>query len=316
MFDVIGIGSPAVDYFFKTDRKYLSELNLKPEDDYLFSQKNINPKEIFKNLELITKSAGGISSNTLAVLAQLGLKTSYFGTVGIDDEGKRWLRMLNKVDMSHTLRKGKMSYCVCLLTTGGKYRTFLSQVNPYENDFLKKSDMKYLNGTRYMHIGPLIKNPQIGLKETIKLLKVVKTPKISFSPSIHYTQFGYKKLLPILKKTEIIFLNQKEMKYLMNMGVKSGSRKLIKTGPRIVICTMAEEGSIITSQEGQFEYSRVNTPNLLDTTGAGDAYAAGFLYGLIKGKSLQWSARNASIIASKSISDFGLNWLGKNGLRV
>lgn len=314
MFDVISVGSPAVDYFFKTNNAFLAKLNLKPEDDFLFQDKKIEPQYIFNNLNTIAKSAGGISSNTAFALSTLGAKTSYVGVIGTDNDGDYWISKIKGVDTSHVIRKGKMSVCFCLLTNKGKSRTFLSQVNEFENDFFNKADTKFLNDTKIIHIGPLIKNAKEGIKSTIDLLKQIKNPKISFSPSIFYTSKGCKPILPILERTHILFLNVRELKYLIDENPQTGSKKILEFGPKIVVCTMADKGSLITTQDRQFKISRINTKKIVDTTGAGDSYAAGFLYGLLKNKSLEWSAKYASEIASKSLGNYGLSWYHKDGL--
>ena len=307
--DVIGIGSAFVDYFFQTDEEFLKRYNLKPEDDFLFQEKKISPNLIFKKLKPITKSPGGIAVNTIATLAKLGINVGYYGVIGNDDNSDFWLENIGRVDTPKVIRRGKMSICTCLLTHHGKKRTFLSQVNPADFDFLKNIDFGYLNGAKFIHFGPLILNSRKGIVFTQKLIEKITKPKISFSPSILYIAEGWENLLPIFKKTYILFVNQKEMKYLTHQNPKSGSKKLLKYGPKIVVCTLAEKGALITTSKGQFHFSRVDVENIVDTTGAGDAFAAGFLYGLIKNKSLKWSANFANQIAAKSLSDFGLHWL-------
>lgn len=313
MFDVIGIGSPAVDYFFETDNTFLHKLKLKPEDDFLFTEKNIKPTEIFDNLNLIAKSPGGIVTNTLEVLSTFGCKTSYFATIGSDQEGEYWLKNIKGINKKNIFIKGKMTKCICLLTNNGKSRTFLSDVNENEIDFMKKIKNDQLNNAKIIHIGPLISEPEKGIELTLKLMARIKEPLISFSPSIYYTKYGASKLEKVIKKTDIIFVNSKELRYLIGKNPKEGSKYLVRMGTKIVVCTLAEKGSLVTTKDMQFNYSRVNTKKIIDTTGAGDSYAAGFLYGLLKNKSLEWSARNASVVASNSLSDYGLNWIKKNG---
>lgn len=315
MADVIGIGSPALDLFFKTDGKFLKKLNLKPEDDYLFEDKNISPDLILKNLTQISQSPGGIAINTLATLGKLGVHASFVGVIGTDKNAEFWMKSIKGIDMSFVKKLGKMSRCFCLLTNKGKNRTFLSDVNKHENDFLSSIDQKNLNSAKIVHIGPLIKNDKEGLKATIDIVKKINGPKISFSPSIFYTKNGYKPLIPILNKTHILFINKKELKYLAGVDQKMASKKLLEFGPKIVVCTMADEGSLVTTKEKQFEVPRINAKNIIDTTGAGDAYAAGFLYGLLNNKTLEWSAKLASLTAAKSLTDYGLNWLKKYDFR-
>lgn len=307
--DVIGIGSAFVDYFFQTDEIFLKKYNLKPEDDFLFSQKKISPSTIFKKLKLVTKSPGGIAVNTLTALAKLKVKVGYCGTIGSDKDSDFWQKNIGNIDLSKVKRVGKMSTCACLLTSHGKKRTFLSQVNPADFDFLKNIDLDYLNSAKFIHLGPLILNSKKGIVIAQRLLEKITNPKISFSPSILYIAERRRELDKILAKTYVLFLNQKEMKYLTNQKPEHGSRQLLKYGPKIVVCTLAEKGALITTTKGQFHSPRVDVKKIIDTTGAGDAFAAGFLFGLLQSKSLKWSANFANRLAAKSLTDFGLQWL-------
>src|SRR3989344_5339109 len=135
--DVIGIGSAFVDYFIKTDEAFLKKLGLKPEDDFLFKEKKISKNDIFDKLKVLTKSPGGISVNTIAALAKLNIKVGYCGVIGKDINGDFWTKNIGNIDLSRIKRVGKTSICACLLTSQGKKRTFLSEVNPTDFDFLK-----------------------------------------------------------------------------------------------------------------------------------------------------------------------------------
>lgn len=311
MVDVIGIGSPALDIFFNTDNNFLKELNLKPEDDFLITEKKLKPTNITSRLKPVSQSPGGIAVNTLAVLSNLGIKTAYLGVVGKDKIGANWLKTIQNVETSRVLRLGKTSICFCLLTDNGKKRTFLSIINNHENDFLKNINYKFLNTAKFVHIGPLIKNRTEGIKETINLVSKIKSPKISFSPGIFYTSQGLQKLKPILKKTYILFINLKEIKSLISKDPKIASGLLLEFGPKIIVLTMADKGSFIATKNEQFRVKRENAEKIVDATGAGDSYAAGFLYGLLMNKSLEWSAKFASKLAAKSLSDYGINWIKK-----
>ena len=130
MYDVIGIGSTFVDYFFDVDENILRIYNLKPEDDFLFKDTNIPPKDIFEKLPILSKSPGGICLNTIAVLRALNTNVSYYGVIGKNEDGKYFLNNLKKVDTTHSIKSGRMSRCACLLSQNRKHRTFLSEVNP------------------------------------------------------------------------------------------------------------------------------------------------------------------------------------------
>lgn len=309
MADVVGIGSTFIDYFFETDKNFLAKYDLKPEDDYLFNDKKLTRQQIFSKLKPLAKSPGGIAANTIAVLAHLDVKAGFVGVIGTDTEGNFWINNIKGVDKSQTLRIGKTSICACLLTNQGKNHTFLSKVNSQENLFFKRTDVSYFNNYKIIHIGPLISKPKEGIKQTFNLLKKIEGPMISFSPGIIYIAQGKDLLVPIFKKTDILFLNNKEMKYLMGGLPKNSSKKLLSYGIKIVVCTLGDKGAIVTTQSQQFYIPRINVPNIIDTTGAGDSFAAGFLFGILNKKDLKWSGDFASKTAAKSLQSFGLKWL-------
>ncbi len=309
MLDVIGIGSCFVDYFFDVDKKTLDKYNLKPEDDFLFKDITISPKDIFEKLSILRKSPGGISLNTIAVLGALNMHVAYYGVVGSDKDGDYFIEKLNKVDKSYLIRSGNMSRCTCLLSHSRKYRTFLSEVNPRDNDFFKNINYDFLNTSKFIYVGPFLADPKKNLKKLEKIFVKINKPLIGFSPSILYINLGFKALLPLIKKTYILFLNKQEIKKLVNKNAKDGSKYLLKYGPKIIVCTMGKEGAIVTTSKEQIFQKGKKIENVVDTTGAGDSFAAGFLCGLIKEKSLNWSLSYANKIASRSVSDFGLSWL-------
>lgn len=311
MFDVIGIGSVFVDYFFDIDGKTLKKYRLKPEDDFLFQDVRVTPGDILKELPYFGKNLGGNSLNTTVTLGALSKNVSYYGLVGKDEEGKYFIDNLNKVDKSHLIESGNTPRCMCLLSHRRKYRTFLSEVNKKDNTFFMNIDFNFLNKAKLIHVGPFALNPKKNIKELEKIFMKTKKPLISFSPGIMYINLKLKALQPLLKKTHILFLNRDEINALTNKDEKKGSKYLLEMGPKIVVCTMGKEGAIVTTEKKQFLTKAVRVKKIVDTTGAGDTFAAGFLYGLLNNKSLKWSAEFANKIASKCITDYGLRWLNK-----
>jgi len=312
MSHVVGIGTPAVDYFLQTDISFLEKINVKPEDDLLLSDIKLSLKDITSRLRLIAKSPGGITINTLAVLSKLKIKTAFLGTVGKDRQGGYLLNLLKDVDTTKVVRRGKTSNCFCLLTKSGRERTFLSTVNIHENEFFNNIDLNYLNSATFIHISPLITDRQEGINKTVKLVSKIEGPKISFSPGFFYASLGLRKLAPILKRTYILFINRRELKILIGGDPKIAIKKLLKLGPQIIVLTLSEEGSQILTKNKNFRVKASVVKKILDTTGAGDTYAAGFLYGLLKNKSLEWSAKFASQLAAQSLSDYGINSLNND----
>ncbi len=306
---VIGIGSTFVDYFFEADKKFLKDYKLKPEDDVFFEDKGITLNQILSKLTLLSKSPGGMSTNTTAVLSKLGEKAGFYGIVGQDENEKIWKEKLPNVDLSHVKTLGTTSVCACILTGKQKHRLFISSMNHADNLFFDNVDYLFLNSAKLIHVSPFLLDPEGTIPRVAALLEKIDKPQISFTPSLIYSWLGLKAIEPIIKNVDIIFFNTEELKALTNKSPKIGSKILLKCGPKIVVCTMGKKGVLITTQDMQFLTKTRPVKKIVDSTGAGDAFAAGFLFGILNKKTLQWSASFGNKVASNALTDYGLSWL-------
>lgn len=306
--EIIGLGSVFVDYFFKGNKGFLKKYHLSPEDDCLFKTKKTSLIEISRQLPLLNKSPGGMTPNTLAVLSKLGIKVAYNGVLGKDRNAAYWLKNIGNFQKK-VIKKGKTSACACILTDKGLKRAFLYNVNPADNDFFLKPQINWLNQAKIIYIGNLCLKPEKNIDNLIKLVQKLKKPMIAFSPSIVYGTLGIEKLKPILKKTKFLFINSNEVRLLTGETTSGGIKKLLSSGVKVVVCTLGSRGVRVITKKSNFYLPAKKVKEIIDTTGAGDAFSAGFLFGILKKKSLKWSASFANQIAVKSISDFGLSWL-------
>jgi len=113
-----------------------------------------------------------------------------------------------------------------------------------------------------------------------------------------------KALLPIINNTSIIFPTDREIELMTGKDYKSGARELRENGVAIVACKRGEKGSYILSKDEEFNMPTKRV-KVVDKTGAGDVYAAGFLAGLLSGRSLRDCASIATKAACLSITGYG-----------
>lgn len=317
MVDFIGIGSPFVDYFFEGNNSFLKLHKLKPEDDIVFKdRKKLTLKSLRESLPFLSQSTGGISINTTVVLATLKIHTGYYGDIGNDILGKSFKKSLKKIDLSHVTSHGAMSICACILTDNRKKRLFISQVNPLEQSFFENLDFSYLEQAKIIHISPFFHKPKVAIKNCSKMLEKLKKPKISFSPAMIYCAYGLSVLKPILMRTHILFVNSDEIRMLTKKTPKTGSKMLLSFGIETIVCTLGENGVLITNNKTQFIVSQKKVKKIIDSTGAGDSFAAGFLYGMLNGKTARESAVLGNKLALLALSDFGQHWLKTQNKKI
>ena len=263
---------------------------------------------------------GGSAANTIYGLAKLGLKTGFIGAVGDDAAGSLILDDFNSVGVDTSqisVKNGQASgSTICLSANDGKRSIY---VNPGANSLLQGNDINldYINNASLVHISSFAKPGQLELvKEVIAGIKPVV--KISFSPGELYASMGLEALSTVLKKTHLLFANRSEIETLSGKDIMTGAEMCIEKGCHTVIVTMGK-GEII-GNDGQktaicyirdadseyvIEPSSNDDINIVDSTGAGDAFAAGFLYGWLKGKKTRECALLGEIVAGFSMEKLG-----------
>jgi ribokinase len=300
--DVVGFGALNVDLIYEID---LASLGIEAGRERKGSYKELeNLLRALKNRgKLRSKSGGGSAANTIYALAKMGFSTGYVGKVGRDEEGNFLLRELigAGVDVSKIQQNEKSGLCIALSDRKGE-RTIL--VFPYANDELGYSevDLDYLNKAKFIHITSFLGDKPF---EAQKRVAKETRARISFNPGEPHMRRGIKELTSILEHTFILFSSQREIEMLTKKDYKKGTRALLEYGIKIAVCTLGKRGSYILSEREEELEVPAEKVEIMDATGAGDVYAAGFLAGLLKGFSLSKCASLGTKIACESIMGYG-----------
>ncbi|TET17984.1 MAG: carbohydrate kinase family protein [Dehalococcoidia bacterium] len=273
-----------------------------------------------------TKSSpGGSAANTIYGLAKLGVSTGFTGVVGDDAEGKILMQDFQKagVDTPQIRVKpgAKTGSVICLSDRLGRRSLYIT---PGANNLLTMDDLDltYINQARMLHLSSFADDRQF--KILLELMhRLDLSTKLSFAPGALYASKGLKALAPILTKTHILFINRDEIKQLTGEDITNGAENCLKQGCSIIVVTLGKGirlelgkgtshrtvtaiGYIRdTETEHAIQSSNQDIVSQADTTGAGDAFATGFLYGLLKGKGLKECGRLGDIVARFSITKLG-----------
>ena len=252
----------------------------------------------------IRESPGGSAANTIVGLARLGFSTGFIGAIGNDNEGKILLGDFKNsgVDTGGiSILNGRTGIIIGFIDAHGE-RTLYPY--PGVNSILDGAniDIEYAKNTEFLHLTSFVNETQFELQK--KLIHELPRVKISFSPGILYVRRGLEALMPIIKRSFVIFLNETEIREITGQDYEKGSRLLIEKGARIVAVTLGKEGCFVMDKEDSHHIPAYPT-KVVDTTGAGDAFATGFLYVLLKGGSILDAGKNGNRIASLCIQRIG-----------
>lgn len=246
------------------------------------------------------EAPGGSAANTIAHLASLGKKTGFVGAVGRDTEGERMLRDFRShgVDVSHVKSvAGRSGVIVGFVDNGGE-RTLYPNAGANNRLALTKKDVEFADSARLVHLSSFVSERQ--LREQFTLARGLSSKKISFAPGHLYSIKGVKKLSPILGKTRVLFLNEIELPGLAGCAGERALAKLFKTGVEVLVVTLGELGCLIATEDAVASVPARKT-KVVDATGAGDAFAAGFLSAMLDDKSLAACGRAGNTLAAKVI---------------
>jgi ribokinase len=262
-------------------------------------------------------SPGGSAANTIYGLARLGLKTGFVGAIGTDKSGKALVDDFKAIGVDSSqikVKKAETGSTTCISDKLGRRAIYVS---PGANNLLdqKDIDIAYLNNTQIVHMSSFADDKQLKIQvAAVKNLK--DSVKLSLAPGMIYVSKGLKALTPLIKKTFVVFMNHEEIERLTGMDLQAGVMELVKIGCRTIVITLGKgiykDGTgTVTAYiyDGSKEYeiisqtaSQKSTP---ETTGAGDAFAAGFLFGLLKGEKIHDCGLLGDITASFAIKKVG-----------
>ncbi len=261
----------------------------------------------FRNSEkyaiLTGKSGGGQSANTAVALARMGFKCGFIGKIGDDDFGDFLLESMEDVDKSHIKRGGKSGVCLCILDQSGERANV---VFPGSNDTLSinNSDIEYVRDSKVIYLTSFCS--ENVLKEQERLLENdLNKSIIAFDPGEIYSRLGIDKLIKILKRTKILFATDEELRLMTGKTYKDSIKQIIDLGPNIIVCKMGEQGSKIFTKELEITVPISRVEKVVDKTGAGDVYSAGFIAGLLLKLPLELCGRLASSASALSITGYG-----------
>jgi len=283
--DIIGFGALNVDKLYKVNMIAKEE-----EESFVIDFK---------------EASGGSAANTIVGLARLGLKTGYIGKVAEDREGELLLKDFRKenVDTGGIIisKRGRSGVVMGYIDRKGERALY---VDPGVNDWLefKEINLEYAGRAEFLHLTSFVgKKPFEAQK---KLVKTLSEAKISFDPGVLYARKSLTSLEPIVKRSFVMLPNENEIRLLTGKDYERASKTLIKEGVSVVAVKLGERGCYVTDGKER-HFVEPYEKELVDTTGAGDAFCAGFLYGLIKGRDLYECGRLGNFVAARCISKMG-----------
>jgi fructokinase len=303
---ITGIGNAIVDVICKVEDEFLIKNNLAKSNMKLIDEPEF--KKLLGNLKIEETISGGSVANSIVGLSQLGNKVGFIGKVNDDDLGQKYEQGLKneKVEYFYDKKKENLPTGTCLiLITPDSERTMCTflgtagKINKTDinTKAIKDSEITFFEGYLWDE-----GEPKEAFNEALKYSnKTAMTLSDKFCVERHKQNF----LDLVNNKLDIIFANEQEILELINAKsfdeVIAFGKKLNKS----LVITRSDKGSIAITENGVIECTSQEDLKIVDLTGAGDLFAAGFLHGYINKMSVKQSLEKGTEMASKVIQQIG-----------
>ena len=304
---ILGIGNAIVDVICKVDDKFLEKNNLTKSTMKLFFDEN-EFQNLLKNLKIEKTVSGGSVANTIVGISQLGNKTGFIGKISDDEFGSNYEEGLKKenVEYFYSKKREKLPTGTCLiLVTPDSERTmctFLGTAgkineNDISSDVIKKSEMIFLEGYLWDE-----GEPKKAFDKAINNAnKIAMSLSDLFCVDRHKPQF----LNLVKNKLDITFANEQEITSLIEAKNFEEVINFSKQLHKLIIITRGEKGAVAICGNEVFENDIQKNLKIVDLTGAGDLFAAGFLHGYINKLPIKQCLEKGTEMSSRVIQQIG-----------
>ena len=304
---ILGIGNAIVDVICKVDDSFIDQNNLTKSTMKLFFDEN-EFKNLLKNLKIEKTVSGGSVANSIVGISQLGNKAGFIGKISDDEFGSNYEEGLKKenVEYFYSKKKEKLPTGTCLiLVTPDSERTmctFLGTAgkineNDVSSDAIKKSEIIFLEGYLWDE-----GEPKKAFDKAINNAnKVAMSLSDLFCVDRHKPHF----LNLVKNKLDITFANEQEITSLIDAKNFEEVINFSKQLNKLIIVTRGEKGAVAINGDEVVESGIQKNLKIVDLTGAGDLFAAGFLHGYINKLSTKECLEKGTEMSSKVIQQIG-----------
>jgi adenosine kinase len=310
-YDVLGIGNAIVDVIARADDDFLLAHGMNKGTMALIDQ--ARAEKIYQAMGPTVESSGGSAANTIVGVASFGAQAAFVGKIKDDELGRAFAHDIRAARVAFDTKPAgdgpSTARCYIMVTPDGErtMNTFLGaaqDLKPSDIDEVKVASAAIIYLEGYLWDPPqakeaFVKAAAIAHKSS---RKVALTLSDAFCVDRYRTEF-----LDLIRKgtVDIMFANERELHSLYETGDFDSAIRALRGDARLAVVTRSEKGCVVVTRNGAEAVQAMPIERVVDVTGAGDLFAAGFLVGLARGKDHRTSARLGALAAAEVIQHIG-----------
>jgi adenosine kinase len=309
--DVLGIGNAIFDVLVKTDEAFLSRHGMAKGSMALIDE--ARAAAIYGDMGPATEMSGGSAANTIVGLASFGAHAAYVGKVKHDQIGGLYTHDIRAAGVAFDTRPatdGPATGCSYILVTGDGERTMNTYLGAAQDLTPEDIDPVQIAASRIVYLEGYLWDPKSAKEAFVKASNIAHEAgrQVALTLSDAFCVDRYRdEFLELMRKgtVDLVFANEAELRSLYETSDFDSALKQLRIDARLGVVTRSEKGCVVASSEGVIAVPAVPVDQLVDTTGAGDLFAAGFLFGLVRGTGYENAGRLGALAAAEVIQHIG-----------
>jgi len=310
-YDVLGIGNAIFDVLVKTDEKFLADHRMTKGSMALIDE--ARAASIYRDMGPATTMSGGSAANTIVGIASFGARTAYVGKVKQDEVGKLYTHDIRAAGVAFDTRPaadGPATGCSYILVTGDGERTMNTYLGAAQNLVPGDIDPAEISAARIVYLEGYLWDPKDAKDAFVKAATIAHGAgrQVALTLSDAFCVDRYRdEFVELMRKgtVDLVFANEAELHSLYQTSDFDTALKALRQDVRLGVVTRSEKGCMVASKDGVVAVPASPIKELVDTTGAGDLFAAGFLFGLVRNAGHENAGRLGALAAAEVIQHIG-----------
>ena len=310
-YDVLGIGNAIFDVLVKTDQSFLSRHGMTKGGMALIDE--ARAAAIYQDMGPATEMSGGSAANTIVGVASFGARAAYVGKVKDDQIGRMYAHDIRAAGVAFTTRPavdGPATGCSYILVTGDGERTMNTYLGAAQDLTQADIDADEIVAAKITYLEGYLWDPKNAKEAFVKAAGIAHGAgrEVALTLSDAFCVDRYRdEFLDLMRKrtVDLVFANEAELHSLYQTSDFDAALKQLREDAKLGVVTRSEKGCVVVSQDGVIAVPAFPVETVVDTTGAGDLFAAGFLFGLVRGAGHENAGRLGALAAAEVIQHIG-----------
>lgn len=310
-YDVLGIGNAIFDILVQTDDAFLKAHDMAKGSMALIDEARATA--VYQAMGPATEISGGSAANTIVGVADFGARAAYIGKVKDDQIGKLYTHDIRAAKVAFdtpAAASGPATGCSYILVTPDGERTMNTYLGAAQDLTPADIDAAQVASSSVLYLEGYLWDPKSAKEAFLKASKIAhdnkRTVALTLSDAFCVGRYRGEFLdLMRTKTVDLIFANESELKSLYETEDFDKALGQLRKDVARAVVTRSEKGCVVADKDGVISVPAFPVDKVIDTTGAGDLFAAGFLFGLVRGVSHEQAGRLGALAAAEVIQHIG-----------